>query len=499
MNHRILTIAMAMAAVAAVSCKEDGPATIAGEFAVKATVAPVSGTGDAKWDANSSISVFHSSGASIVSDGEFRLAGDVFKGNLAEAVEDGSEYEWVAAYPYAAGANLSAYPVELDGTAAPLFGKVTAAASKTAAPEIAMTSLAAYVKVACKNVTSEKATISSYGLEAQETYKIAGKYTVDLTSEAPALKATEETNVVNAEASVEVPAGETVTLVIPVAPVTFAKGAELKIKVNGIICDKVTFEDETVLAAGAVKEFSVDVKPVGLYIMGDALEDGWNWADSEKFTETSANVFEWTGHLNWVRNGDGPVSGNSFRFVKGVNWHNDQTTYFPVDVYEVNTPSIEMKVSDEKSSTVPELFSATAPGKYKVTLDLNKMTVVIEVVEFDDKYSDVTAIHLTGSQFGWGEGPALEKASDSDVWTWTGTLEGDATGDNKLINFIVDSSISDKWCALTGGYGYVSKATPLQDRIFKISGYTGQISIKETAEYTVTMNVVKRTVSIVAK
>lgn len=497
MNHKILTIAMAFAAVAAASCNKDnqpaGPETISGDFSVKATIA------DASWAENASLALYHSVGDAVVSDGEFKLSGDVFKGSLAEAIEDGKEYEWIAVSPYAAGAELSAYPVELDGKAAPLFGKVTAAASKTAAPEIAMTSLAAYVKVACKNVTSEKATISSYGLEAQETYKIAGKYTVDVTSEAPALKATEETNVVNAEASVEVPAGETVTLVIPVAPVTFAKGAELKIKVNGIVCDKVTFEDETVLAAGAVKDFSVDVKPVGLYIMGDALEDGWNWANSEKFTEISANVFEWTGHLNWVRNGDGPVSGNSFRFVKGVNWHNDQTTYFPVDVCEVNTPSIEMKVSDEKSSTVPELFSATAPGKYKVTLDLNKMTVAIEVVEFDDKYSDVTAIHLTGSQFDWGEGPALEKASGSDVWTWTGTLEGDATGDNKLINFLVDSPISDKWCALTGSYGYVSKATPIQDRIFKISGYTGQISIKETAEYTVTMNVAKRTVSIVAK
>lgn len=497
MNHKILTIAMAFAAVAAVSCNKDnqpaGPETISGDFSVKATIA------DASWAENASLALYHATGDAVVSDGEFKLSGDVFKGNLAEAIEDGKEYEWIAVSPYSAGAELSAYPVELDGTSAPLFGKVTAAASKTAAPEIVMTSLAAYVKVACKNVTSEKATISSYGLEAQETYKIAGKYTVDVTSEAPALKATEETNVVNAEASVEVPAGETVTLVIPVAPVTFAKGAELKIKVNGIVCDKVTFEDETVLAAGAVKDFSVDVKPVGLYIMGDALEDGWNWANSEKFTEISANVFEWTGHLNWVRNGDGPVSGNSFRFVKGVNWHNDQTTYFPVDVCEVNTPSIEMKVSDEKSSTVPELFSATAPGKYKVTLDLNKMTVAIEVVEFDDKYSDVTAIHLTGSQFDWGEGPALEKASGSDVWTWTGTLEGDATGDNKLINFLVDSPISDKWCALTGSYGYVSKATPIQDRIFKISGYTGQISIKETAEYTVTMNVAKRTVSIVAK
>lgn len=497
MNHKILTIAMAFAAVAAVSCNKDnqpaGPETISGDFSVKATIADVS------WAENASLALFHSADDALVSDGEFKLSGDVFKGSLAEAIEDGKEYEWIAASPYTAGAELSAYPVELDGTAAPLFGKVTAAASKTAAPEIAMTSLAAYVKVACKNVTSEKVTVSSYGLEAQEANKIAGKYTVDLTAEVPLLNAVEETNVVNAEAAVEIPASETVTLVIPVAPVTFAKGAELKIKVNGIICDKVTFEEETILSAGAAKEFSVDVKPVGLYIMGDALEDGWNWADSEKFTETSANVFEWTGHLNWVRNGDGPVSGNSFRFVKGVNWHNDQTTYFPMDVYEVNTPSIEMKVSDEKPSTVPELFSATAPGKYKVTLDLNKMTVAIEVVEFDEKYSDVTAIRLTGNQFNWGQdGPALAKTSE-DVWTWTGILEGDATGDNKLINFIVDSPISDKWCALTGGYGYVYKATPLQDRIFKISNYTGQISIKETAEYTVTMNVAKRTVSIVAK
>lgn len=497
MNHKILTIAMAFAAVAAVSCNKDnqpaGPETISGDFSVKATIADVS------WAENASLALFHSADDALVSDGEFKLSGDVFKGSLAEAIEDGKEYEWIAASPYTAGAELSAYPVELDGTAAPLFGKVTAAASKTAAPEIAMTSLAAYVKVACKNVTSEKVTVSSYGLEAQEANKIAGKYTVDLTAEVPLLNAVEETNVVNAEAAVEIPAGETVTLVIPVAPVTFAKGAELKIKVNGLICDKVTFEEETVLSAGAVKEFSVDVKPVGLYIMGDALEDGWNWADSEKFTETSSNVFEWTGHLNWVRNGDGPVSGNLFRFVKGVNWHNEQTTYFPVEAYEVNTTSIEMKVSDEKSSTVPELFAATAPGKYKVTLDLNKMTVAIEVVELDDKYSDVTAIHLTGSQFGWGEGPALAKTSGTDVWTWTGTLDGDATGDNKLINFLVDSPISDRWCALTGSYGYVSKATPLQDRIFKISNYTGLISIKETAEYTITMNVAKRTVSIVAK
>ena len=80
---------MAFAAVAAASCNKDnqpeGPETISGDFSVKATIADVS------WAENASLALFHSTGDAVVSDGEFKLSGDVFKGSLAEAIEDGKE------------------------------------------------------------------------------------------------------------------------------------------------------------------------------------------------------------------------------------------------------------------------------------------------------------------------------------------------------------------------------------------------------------------------
>ena len=80
MNHKILTITMAFAAVTAVSCNKEnqpaGPETISGDFSVKATIV------DASWNENSSIALFHSAGDAVVSDGEFKFSGDVFKLSL---------------------------------------------------------------------------------------------------------------------------------------------------------------------------------------------------------------------------------------------------------------------------------------------------------------------------------------------------------------------------------------------------------------------------------
>lgn len=504
MNHKILTIAMALAAVAAVSCNKDnqpaGPETISGDFSVKATIA------DASWNENSSIALFHSVGDAVISDGEFKLSGDVFKGNLVEAVEDGKEYEWVAAYPYSAGAELSAYPVTLDGTAAPLFGKVKAAASKIAAPEISMTSLAAYAKVNVKNSTTAAIEVSSVTLTAPESEKIAGKFTTDLTAAAPVLKAVDAGNVVNSAEKFEIAAGETAEVVLAVAPVTFAAGTELAVKV-GENEYNVALEAETVLAAGKVTELAtVEEKPVEVYICGDAFVCGWDFSDECKLTpsETNPKILSWTGD----------VAGNKQFFASFVkSW--DGTFITPEiigqeneDAYYIVKTEMEGNLNFERTAENKKHWKFEVGGNYTFTVNLETNTFSIKMnscaaYEAIPSPSKATLRGEASGSWDEHEGYIMTQSSeDSNVFTWEGNLVTGKGGDGNLFALCVvcTGTDGDHWCQTFGevGQAFVPEIGSLSGYLYSKQG--GDVfRIQKNGTYSIVFNAATRQISITAK
>lgn len=502
MNHKILTIAMAFAAVA--SCNKDnqpaGPETISGDFSVKATIADVS------WAENASLALYHATGDAVVSDGEFKLSGDIFKGNLAEAVEDGKEYEWIAAYPYTAGAELSAYPVELDGTAAPLFGKVTAAASKTAAPEIAMTSLAAYAKINVKNSTSAKLEVSSLTLMAPESEKIAGKFTTDLTAAAPVLKAVDAGNVVNSTEKLEIAAGETAEVVLAVAPVTFAAGTSLTVKV-GENEHKVALEAETVLAAGKVTELAaVEEKPVEVYLCGDAFVCGWDFSDECKLTPSESNpkILSWTGD----------VAGNKQFFASFVkSW--DGTFITPEitgqeneDAYYIVKTEMEGNLVFDRTAETKKHWKFEVGGNYTFTVNLETNTFSIKMNSCA-AYEAIPApskASLRGEASGsWDEHEGYimtQSSTDANVFTWEGNLVTGKGGDGKLFALCVvcTGSDGDHWCQTFGevGQAFVPETGSLSGYLYSKTG--GDVfRIQKDGTYSIVFNAATRQISITAK
>lgn len=504
MNHKILTIAMAFAAVAAVSCNKDnqpaGPETISGDFSVKATIA------DASWAENASLALFHSTGDAVVSDGEFKLSGDIFKGNLAEVVEDGKEYEWIAVSPYAAGAELSAYPIELDGTAAPLFGKVTAAASKTAAPEIAMTSLAAYAKINVKNSTSTKLEVSSLTLTAPESEKIAGKFTTDLTAAAPVLKAVDAGNVVNSTETLEIAAGETAEVVLAVAPVTFAAGTSLTVKV-GENEHKVALEGETVLAAGKVTELAaVEEKPVEVYLCGDAFVCGWDFSDECKLTPSESNpkVLSWTGD----------VAGNKQFFASFVkSWEGtfitpEITGQENEDAYYIVKTEMEGNLVFDRTAETKKHWKFEVGGNYTFTVNLETNTFSMKMNSCA-AYEAIPApskASLRGEASGsWDEHEGYimtQSSTDANEFTWEGNLVTGKGGDGKLFALCVvcTGSDGDHWCQTFGevGQAFVPETGSLSGYLYSKTG--GDVfRIQKDGTYSIVFNAATRQISITAK
>lgn len=504
MNHKILTIAMAFAAVAAVSCNKDnqpaGPETISGDFSVKATIA------DASWAENASLALFHSTGDAVVSDGEFKLSGDIFKGNLAEVVEDGKEYEWIAVSPYAAGAELSAYPIELDGTAAPLFGKVTAAASKTAAPEIAMTSLAAYAKINVKNSTSTKLEVSSLTLTAPESEKIAGKFTTDLTAAAPVLKAVDAGNVVNSTETLEIAAGETAEVVLAVAPVTFAAGTSLTVKV-GENEYKVALEGETVLAAGKVTELAaVEEKPVEVYLCGDAFVCGWDFSDECKLTpsETNPKVLSWTGD----------VAGNKQFFASfAKSWEGtfitpEITGQENEDAYYIVKTEMEGNLVFDRTAETKKHWKFEVGGNYTFTVNLETNTFSMKMNSCA-AYEAIPApskASLRGEASGsWDEHEGYimtQSSTDANEFTWEGKLVTGKGGDGKLFALCVvcTGSDGDHWCQTFGevGQAFVPETGSLSGYLYSKTG--GDVfRIQKDGTYSIVFNAATRQISITAK
>lgn len=476
------------------------------------------------WTAGDELGVFHGE----FNDGKFSVtdvAAGAFSGSLkAELAETN---DWLAVYPYAENASKAAYPLtipveqkqdadnptgHLCGAGVPLLGKA-ASVAKDEVPMFVMHHVAAFVRLHVTNARGTDVPINKIELWASDaSSKLSGNWQADFTGDSPTLTAQDgaEQYVRVVSDNVVVKDGEAVDIYAAIAPCTLPAGTILTAWINGTYDTDVTLTDAVTFKPGKMKPINLTYDNNSkLYVMGNALKseandnNGWQFIESQRLLETGAgtNVYEWTGHLNWVRNGDGPVTDNSFRFVRGVSWDGTPITYFPAAdaETEVNRPSMTFGLAGSETSG-KELFAITAAGTYRIVLNAKDMSVNVEAVEFDEKYSNVTDVKLTGTQFDWKEGPSMTHSSeDSDVWTWTGELVGEDGSQNKVLNFFLYADgITDHWTVLAGAHAYIKKAWPLQNRIFDCSGYTGMIYMQETATYTITLNTARRTVSIVA-
>lgn len=562
-RHIEFAFAAFCAAAFALSCAKEqgglsgvsGSDEVSGDFTIVASVdnpdaaaASAAGTRTTidgrktSWTAGDELGVFHGE----ANDGKFSVAdvaAGAFSGSLkAELAETN---DWLAVYPYADNASLAAYPLtipveqkqdadnptgHLCGAGVPLWGK-TAAVAKDDVPTFAMHHVAAFVKLHVTNARGTDVPINKIELWASDaSCKLSGNWHADFTGDSPALTAQDgaEQYVRVVSDNVVVKDGEAVDIYAAIAPCTIKKGTILTVWINGTYDTDVTLPDDIIFKPGMMNTINLTYDNNSrVYVMGDALKsdangDGMQFSESQRFVETGAgtNVYEWTGHLNWARSKDGTACDNQFRFVRGVGWDGKPITFYPaIDAAikedetqvkmarEINRPLMTKDLSmisadRETLEAIDYWFAITAAGTYHIVLNKADMSVTVEALEFDEKYSNVTDVKLVYLEPNkWTEGPSMMRSSeDSDVWTWTGELVGEDNSQSKGLNFFLyaDGTENDRWTCLAGTDAYLKREWKLEERIFDCSGYTGQIYIQETATYTITLNTAKRTVSIAA-
>lgn len=235
------------------------------------------------WSAGDAVNLYHSvaSASSYVSNGSFAIAEEdleegKFRGELASALESGKSYDWVAFYPYdAANTAPSSVTVSLGsavqtgdnnmthvaGENFPLWG---VAKNVNGDLQMQLNHLSSLLEVEVLNSTSEEIIVSSVALTAQED--IAGEFTVDLTSEAPAFAAvagkTSNTSILTVNSAQNIGKGASAKYYLAVKPFTAAAGSNLILSVNGIDYE-IELSSDVVFSAGNIKPLKFDYDKTG--------------------------------------------------------------------------------------------------------------------------------------------------------------------------------------------------------------------------------------------
>lgn len=230
------------------------------------------------WSAGDAVNLYHSvaSASSYVSNGSFAIAEEdleegKFRGELSSALESGKSYDWVAFYPYdAANTTPSSVTVSLGsavqtgdndmthvaGENFPLWGVAKDVDGKL---QMQLNHLSSLLEVEVLNSTSEEIIVSSVALTAQED--IAGEFTVDLTSEAPAFAAvagkTSNTSTLTVNSAQNIGKGTSAKYYLAVKPFTAAAGSNLTLSVNGIDYE-IELASDVVFTAGNIKTLKFD-------------------------------------------------------------------------------------------------------------------------------------------------------------------------------------------------------------------------------------------------
>ena len=264
------------------------------------------------------------------------------------------------------------------------------------------------------------AEVKTISIEAAGGEKLAGAATVDFNGETPVLTATESASVtLTCTEPVQLTAAATEFRFIA-APGTYSKGFKITVTDKaGKTTVITTAEAESVLTAGTVKNFGGTMGVYAsdfehIYIIGDGtFYEPWNTkimvenpADSEwtsAFTKGENGIYTWTGVL---APGTFKFPWNADIIQNFFGVEGDKLIYYPEQI----------------SGYDPKLTIGT-PGKYEITINVNKLTFDIRTVE---EYPVPENLYLfgdgTGAQWYIDRGEKMVKRPDLK-------FEGNADGD----------------------------------------------------------------------
>lgn len=238
------------------------------------------------------------------------------------------------------------------------------------------------------------AAVETISIEAAGGEKLAGAATVDFNGETPVLTATESASVtLTCTEPVQLTASATEFRFI-VAPGTYSKGFKITVTDNaGKTTVITTAEAESVLTAGTVKNFGGTMGVYAsdfehIYIIGDGtFYAPWNTkimvenpAGSEwtsAFTKGENGVYTWTGVL----------APGTFKFP----WKDSLNDFFGVEDGKL--------IYHPEGTAGDQKYTVGAPGKYEITINVNKLTFNIKALE---EYSIPDNLYLFGDGTGAG-------------------------------------------------------------------------------------------------
>lgn len=238
------------------------------------------------------------------------------------------------------------------------------------------------------------AAVKTISIEAAGGEKLAGAATVDFNGETPVMTATESASVtLTCTEPVQLTASATEFRFI-VAPGTYSKGFKITVTDNaGKTTVITTAEAESVLASGTVKHFGGTMGVYAsefenIYIIGDGtFYEPWNTkimvenpAGSEwtsEFTKGENGIYTWTGVL----------APGTFKFP----WKDSLNDFFGVEDGKL--------IYHPEGTAGDQKYTVGAPGKYEITINVNKLTFNIKALE---EYSIPDNLYLFGDGTGAG-------------------------------------------------------------------------------------------------
>lgn len=238
------------------------------------------------------------------------------------------------------------------------------------------------------------AAVKTISIEAAGGEKLAGAATVDFNGETPVMTATESASVtLTCTEPVQLTASATEFRFI-VAPGTYSKGFKITVTDNaGKTTVITTAEAESVLTAGTVKNFGGTMGVYAsdfenIYIIGDGtFYEPWNTkimvenpAGSEwtsAFTKGENGIYTWTGVL----------APGTFKFP----WKDSLNDFFGVEDGKL--------IYHPEGTAGDQKYTVGAPGKYEITINVNKLTFNIKALE---EYSIPDNLYLFGDGTGAG-------------------------------------------------------------------------------------------------
>ena len=240
------------------------------------------------WSEGDAISLFHeySGSGTYKKDGKFEFTGEnLFKGELVEALEEESCYNWYAIYPY------SSYLTSPDGTGnyIPVGSKKGASQTQKGnnsmahiaggnyplagvcsdweyyegePVEIEMAHLTTLLEVVVTNKVEEELVVESVSFTGTEP--IIGTYYVDLTGETPAFTSSGDSYVDNTanlvvEDAAPLANGASAKYYLAVKPFEAPAGSKLTLYVNGA-AKEVTLNEAVKFEAGKIKTLNYSVE-----------------------------------------------------------------------------------------------------------------------------------------------------------------------------------------------------------------------------------------------